>query len=91
MKPSKPALTTFSTTKELRIGEIVVAKVDEIILERFRLTARLRGEAHAILAGCSESDKKTWEDVIKEYNLPRNREYRLLHSTKEIAVSGYRL
>ncbi|MFH2075481.1 MAG: hypothetical protein ABIJ57_09065 [Pseudomonadota bacterium] len=82
MKPSK-------TTRELRIGEIAVAEVDEILAERFRATSRLRSEAQAILAGCFEADRKTWEDVVKEYNLPRNREYRFLHSTKEIAVSGY--
>ena len=91
MKPSKPALTTFSTTKELRIGEIVVENIDEILLERFQSAARLRSEAHNILAGCFEADKKTWEDTIKEYDLPKDREYRLLHLTKEIAVSGYRL
>jgi len=84
MKPSKPI------KKELHIGDIVVAKVSEILLERFQLTTKLRFEAQAILIRCNGEDRKTWEDATKEYDLPKDREYRLLPLTGEIAVAGYR-
>jgi len=84
MKLSKPI------KKDRHVGDIVVAKVDEILLERFQLTTKLRLEAQAILIRCNGEDRKTWEDAAKEYDLPEDREYRFLPSTGEIAVAGYR-
>jgi len=78
------------TTEDRRIGEIVVEKLNKTLFGRFRGTALLRSEAQQILIRCSEEDLKAWEDVFREYNLPRDREYKILHKTKKIVLAGYR-